>query len=146
MRAAALALPLLLAGCAHLLPVWLHPVSPECPGALDPVESFDPALHLQVQYRRTGQDGSEDALLLVAERQEHEIVLAGFSALGTHLFTVVQEGTGARPIEHLRPLYPHPPEDVLRDLHRALRRGAVPGEVIVIEPPGCDYRATLTIH
>lgn len=143
--ARALGAALALLGCAQLLPLSLHPLSEGCPGPLEPVASLPRGLQVHGSYRRIGAEG-EESLLLVAERQGDELVLVGLSPVGVHVFTVVQEGREARVEEHVRPLYAHPPTDVLSDLHRALRAGASPGETLEIATPECDYRAQLALY
>jgi hypothetical protein len=103
-------------------------------------------------------DGREQALLLAAEKRGARLVLLGLDPLGTDVFTLVQEGDAVRRERHLRPLFPYPPENALRDLER-LRfadrlaaadaadgtRVAITGATATIERPSCDWEATLGI-
>lgn len=128
-------------GCARLLPMSMVPLSAECPGALGPVEVLAPDRAVQLLYRRVDADG-ETALRGVAERDGDAIVLVAVDPLGTHVFTVVQRGDQARVREHLRPLFPHSPVDVLRDLHRV---GFHPGGPFELHHEACGYDAFVAI-
>ena len=117
-RAAALALALLAAaapGCATL--AMLRPLPRACPGALLAVEAMGPDFALRARYRVRSR-GREEALTLVAEKREGRLVLVGLDPFGTSVFALVQEGREVRRERHLRPLFPFPPENALRDLLR----------------------------
>jgi hypothetical protein len=149
--ALALAAP---AGCATLGPALasLRPLPRACAGPLPSVEALGPDFGLQARYRvRSG--GRERALLLAAEKRGDRLVLLGLDPLGTHVFTVVQEGESVRREEHLRPLFPFAPENALRDLVQA-RFGAPIGDDARVEPegrgvrivrPSCEWDATVDV-
>jgi hypothetical protein len=134
--AGALATP---TGCATLGPVFasLRPLPRACSGPLPPVEALGPDFALQARYRVRSR-GREQALLLAAEKRGARLVLLGLDPLGTHVFTVVQEGSALRREEHLRALFPFAPENALRDLVQARfgDRVGEPPDDARIEPAG----------
>ena len=101
-------------------------------------------------------DGSVDAgFTVVVEKKGDRIAVVGWNAFGAKAFSIVQHGTGTTSERFLGPALPVPPENVLRDLHRArfLSDGGASPSVSVIEqrePPGavmirneqCGYTAT----
>jgi hypothetical protein len=152
-RSAALASLALVLGCAHWLPLAWYPIGDECPGPLAPIERIEPDRMVQAQYRMRA-DGREAALVLAGERRGPLFVLVGMDPLGSQAFVVVQRGDEARVDEHVRPLFPWPPLNVLRDLH--LAAFLEPGEVgaarvvrergkTVIEHPECGTGAVVSL-
>ena len=108
----------LVLGCARWLPLAWHPIGDECPGPLAPVERISAGRVWQAQYRLRTEE-REAALVLAGERRGPLFVLVGLDPLGSQAFVVVQRDGEAHVEEHLRPLFPWPPENVLRDLHLA---------------------------
>jgi hypothetical protein len=144
-------------GCATLGPALasLRPLPRPCEGALVPVDDLGPDFALQARYRARSR-GREEALLLAAEKRGARLVLLGLDPLGTHVFTVVQEGASVRREQHLRPLFPFAPENALRDLVRARfedRLGTAPddarverhGPAVRIVRPSCAWEAALEV-
>jgi hypothetical protein len=138
-------------GCATL--AMLRPLPRACPGPLLPVAAMGADFALQAHYRvRSG--GREAALRLVAEKRGERLVLLGLDPLGTHVFSVVQQGLAVRRERHLRPLFPFPPENVLRDVERVRFAEALAagddgarvereGETTRLVRPACGWEASL---
>jgi hypothetical protein len=140
-------------GCAHWLPLAWHPIGDECPGPLAPVERIEPDRVWQAQYRLRA-DGREAALMLAGERRGPLFVLVGIDPVGSQVFVVVQRGEELTVEEHVKPLFPWPPANVLRDLH--LAAFLEPGEFdaarvrrergrAVIEHPACGTEAVVSV-
>jgi hypothetical protein len=152
----ALALALLAAaapGCATL--AMLRPLPRACPGPLVAVEAMGPDFALRARYRVRSR-GREQALTLVAEKREEQLVLVGLDPFGTPVFALVQQGLEVRRERHLRPLFPFAPENALRDVQRVRFPERLPaagegddvrvvprGDGFEIERASCDWRATL---
>jgi hypothetical protein len=105
-------------GLLSVLPLSWHPIGAECPGPLAPVERIEEGRVWQAQYRLRTEDG-EAALTLAGERRGSIFVLVGLDPLGSQAFVIVQRGVEVSVDEHVPPLFPWPPENVLRDLHLA---------------------------
>jgi len=142
-----------LLGCAHWLPLSWHPIGDECPGPLAPVERIEEGRVWQAQYRFRSDD-REAALVLAGERRGPIFVLVGLDPLGSRVFVVLQRNDEVRVEDHVRPLFPWPPENVLRDLHLAaflepdelgnalIRRNRTRA---VIEHPDCGTGAVVSL-
>lgn len=140
-------------GCAHWLPLAWHPIGDECPGPLAPVERIEEGRIWQAQYRLHAGD-REAALVLAGERRGPIFVLVGLDPLGSRVFVVVQRDGEVRVEEHVRPLFPWPPANVLRDLHLAaflepdelgtalIRRNRTRA---IIEHPECGTSAVVSL-
>jgi hypothetical protein len=138
-------------GCATL--AQLQPLPRACPGPLLPVAEMGPDFALQAHYRVRSR-GREQALLLVAEKRGGRLVLLGLDPLGTHVFSLVQEGSEVRRERHLRPLFPFAPENALRDVERVRFADALAarddgarlereGGTARVLRPACDWEASL---
>jgi len=120
----ALALPI---ACQHL--PWNARALPECAGALVPSDEIEGEFLLRQHLRVSAGEDSFSMELAVQKRGE-ELVLVGFHPLGAKLFTVRQVGTEVAIEAHPAPALEVPPENVLRDVHRAL--------FLRLEPPVTD--------
>jgi hypothetical protein len=140
-------------GCAQL--AMLRPLPRACPGELVPVAEMGPDFSLQARYRVRSR-GREEALALVAEKRGERLVLLGLDPLGTLVFSLVQEGREVRRERHLRPLFPFPPENALRDLERARfpellagtdddARVETRGAATLLRREACDWEALLAL-
>ena len=139
-------------GCARWLPLSWHPIGDECPGPLAPIESIESGRVWQAQYRLHA-EGREAALTLHGERRGAIFVLVGLNPLGSQVFVIVQRDDKVTVKEHMRPLFPWPPINVLRDLHLAaflepdefgdawIRRNRTRA---VIEHPACGTSAVVS--
>ncbi len=96
----------------------LLPHLASCPGLLLPTDAIpgDFVRHERVRVRG---DGVDESYALVAQKRGDRLVLVGFSAFGAKAFSVVQQGLAVTSESHLGAALPIPPENVLRDLHRA---------------------------
>ena len=137
------------AGCESLhLALYRPPTLPDCPGELVPTGAIPGEFVWRERVRVVGGD-VEATFDLVIEKHVDQLVLVGFNEFGAKAFSVVQRGTEVETLRHLGPATPVPPENILRDLHRA-RLGAPPGNATVeesagrteIDNPSCGYRAT----
>ncbi len=157
-RAALLALlGVALGGCATVrFLLWRPPSVARCPGDLVPTSEIPGEFTRQERLRVRSDDGSVDAGFTVAvEKKGDRLVVVGWNAFGAKAFSIVQQGTRTTSDRFLGPALPVPPENVLRDLHRArfLAGGGTSAGVTVEEqrePPGavtihnerCGYTAT----
>jgi hypothetical protein len=115
----ALSGPGALSGCS--LPLLLHRPDrlPECPGVVAATEAigadFFARMQIQISSQRvvTGYD-------LVAQKTGDRLVLIGLSRFGAKVFSIVQIGKDIETESAFGPATPVPPENILRDVHRAL--------------------------
>jgi hypothetical protein len=146
-----------LSGCATVRFLLWRPLSiARCPGTLVPTSEIPGEFTGQERLRVRSDDGSVDAGFTVAvEKKGDRIAVVGWNAFGAKAFSIVQQGTRTTSDRLLGPALPVPPENVLRDLHRARfqpRESASPGVTVIEqrEPPGtvvvhnerCGYTAT----
>jgi hypothetical protein len=146
-----------LGGCATVrFLLWRPPSIARCSGTLVPTSEIHGEFTGQERLRVRSDDGSVDAGFTVAfEKKGDRIAVVGWNAFGAKAFSIVQQGTRTTSDRLLGPALPVPPENVLRDLHRArlLPRGSASPGVTLIElrePPGavvihnehCGYTAT----
>lgn len=148
-RAALAAAALLLPGCASL-PFLLHPPPrlASCAGALVPTGEIPGELFWRERVRVTGGDVDAGFELAVQKRGD-ELVVVGWNEFGAQAFSAVQRGSQVELHSELGRALAVPPENLVRDLHRA-RFGAAPGagvevaregERATIENARCGYRA-----
>lgn len=136
------------AGCQTLrLAFHAPPVLPECPGELVPTGRISGNFVWRERVRVSG--GDVDATFdVVVEKRAGQLVLVGFNEFGAKVFSVVQRGVELEVQRHLGRATPVPPENLLRDLHRA-HFGAPAGGATIeraagrvdIEDSSCGYRA-----
>jgi hypothetical protein len=141
-RAALVVSGALALGCATLQ-VATAPRIDSCEGPLvraAEIPGGDFALRERV---RLAGENVDLALELLAERRGDRLVLVGFNAFGTRVFSLVQMGSEIT--ERDAPLgraLPVPPENVLRDLHAARFAAPDTPDRVVVHRPGCGYTAT----
>jgi len=113
----------ILHACAHLppppafIPLPLPHLS-DCPGSLVPTTDLDGdwLIHERIRVRGAGVD--EDYGLVV-QKNGPRLVLVGLTPFGAKAFSVTQIGVEIWSESRLGAALPVPPENVLRDLHRA---------------------------
>ena len=119
-----LALALLAAGCRTPLPAAVPILAPlpklaDCPGRLRSTQDIEGDWVIHEQLRVTG-GGVDESYALVVQKTGPKLVLLGLTPFGAKAFSVVQIGTQTWAESYLGPATAVPPENVLRDLHRAL--------------------------
>lgn len=135
-------------GCATI-PLRLAPIFGSCEGVLVDTARIAPGRY--EGYYRVRVDDEELVALLAAERTEDRLVLVGISPIGAQVLAITQRGVDVEIEEHLRPVFPFAPRNVLLDLHRAsFGAPAEPAELeriddrVRIRHP-CGYVADLEI-
>ena len=138
------------AGCQLRPPARI----PDCAGSL--VSTLDLAgdwlIHERIRVRG---DRVDEAYGLVAQKTGDRLVLVGLTPFGATAFTLSQVGLAVESDSRLGRALPVPPENVLRDFHRAhfiaidgaelenrrVRRDA--DGVVHVTSVACGYEATL---
>jgi hypothetical protein len=126
----------------------------DCPGSLVPTQDLegDWVIHERIRVRGGEID---EAYGLVVQKSGPRLVLIGLTPFGATAFTLTQIGVEVWSESKLGPALPVPPENVLRDLHRAhflpsddpefegrsLRRDA--DGSIHVTATACGYESTL---
>ncbi len=132
----ALALALLAAACKTLptppLPIPGLPRLADCPGRLRSTQEIEGDWVIHERLRVTGGEVDE-SYGLVIQKTGPKLVLLGLTPFGTKAFSVVQIGTQTWSESYLGPATAVPPENVLRDLHRAL--------FLTVDDPALEPRA-----
>jgi hypothetical protein len=111
------------AGCAHLppppafIPLPL-PRLADCPGSLVPTHELEGDWVIHERIRVRGEQVDE-AYGLVVQKSGPRLVLIGLTPFGAKAFSLTQIGVEVWSESKLGPALPVPPENVLRDLHRA---------------------------
>ncbi len=105
-----------LLGCRHL-PLPLPRIA-ECPGSLVPTQEIagDWRIHERIRVRGERVD---EAYGLVVEKTGDRLVLVGLTPFGATAFSLSQIGVEVESASKLGRALPVPPENVLRDFHRA---------------------------
>lgn len=156
--ALALALSTVLA-CFHVPPppvvvALALPHLAECPGSLRSTAELegDWVIHERIRVRG---ERIDEAYGLIVQKNGPRLVLVGLTPFGAKAFSVTQIGVDVWTESKLGPAQPVPPENVLRDLHRAhflaTDDPAFEGRAITRHPDGsvqiasasCGYEATL---
>jgi len=119
-----LALALLAAACRTPLPPTVPILAPlpklaDCPGRLRPTQDIEGDWVIHEQVRVTG-GGVDESYALVIQKTGPRLVLLGLTPFGAKAFSVVQIGTQTWAESYLGPATAVTPENVLRDVHRAL--------------------------
>jgi hypothetical protein len=157
--ATAILLALAAAACRHVpappafVPLPL-PRLADCPGSLVPTHELegDWVIHERIRVRGGEVD---EAYGLVVEKTGPRLVLVGLTPFGATAFEATQIGVEVWSESKLGPALPVPPENVLRDLHRAhflasddpafegrsVQRNA--DGSILVRSEACGYEATL---
>jgi hypothetical protein len=155
-RALALGATLLAAGCTLFAPPPPPPVvAPklaDCPGTLVPTQELEGDWVI-LERARVFAPRVDEAYELVLQKKGPSLVLVGLAPWGAKAFAVTQIGVRTFP-EAFLPDLPVPPENVLRDLHRAhFLASEAPGfegrviergrdGAIHVKSAGCGYDAT----
>jgi hypothetical protein len=113
-----LAVALLAAGLAGCASLGLPPRLAVCPGPLRDTREIAGDFVRQERMRVRGGD-VDAAFGLVLEKRGERLVVLGFNAFGAKAFAVRQSGLAVESESFLGRALPVPPENVLRDLHRA---------------------------
>jgi len=158
-RAALLAFALIGAACRHVPPPPAFVPLPlprlaDCPGSLVPTHDLegDWVIHERIRVRAGEID---EAYGLVVQKTGPRLVLIALTPFGATAFRLTQIGVEVWSESKLGPAVPVPPENVLRDLHRAhflatddpafegrsLQRNR--DGSILVSAPACGYEATL---
>jgi hypothetical protein len=135
-------------GCATLWRVGVRPPDGgwRCAGELVSTTAIPEGFHLRAQVRVLAAPDVDWGLTLAVQKVDGHLVAVGLDGFGAKLFTIVQDGTEVDVERVVGRRMPWPPENVLRDLHRA-RLGAAEGEGISIErAPEDAGRARVAIH
>ncbi|HXZ85722.1 MAG TPA: DUF3261 domain-containing protein [Myxococcota bacterium] len=160
MRRLALALACagLAAGCRTLVPqpplLLPLPHVPDCPGPLRSTRDLEGDWTVHERIRVVG-DGVDESFGLVLQKTGPKLVLVGLTPFGAKAFGVTQIGVQTWSQSFLGRALAVPPENVLRDVHRAhfltsddadldarkLTRDA--DGVVHIDAPSCGYESTL---
>lgn len=113
----------LVLACAHVQPPaalvpLLLPRLADCPGSLKPTEELegDWVIHERIRVRG---ERIDEAYGLVVQKAGPKLVLVGLTPFGAKAFSVTQIGVEVWSESKLGAALPVPPENVLRDLHRA---------------------------
>jgi hypothetical protein len=109
----------LLAGCATLRLIVYRPARlAKCPGVLVPSEQIPDEflLHMQLQVSSAS---VATGYSLIVQKTGTRLVLVALTRFGAKAFSVVQEGRDLQVESALGPATVVPPENVLRDVHRA---------------------------
>lgn len=141
LAALALAFAPALPACSGLVRlVHRPPVLAECPGPLPSAETAPEGLRRRARVRARG-DGVDESFGVVLEKHGGALSVLGLTRMGAKAFALRQRGTDVEVVTPRSPVFPVPPENVLRDLHAAdLLRG---GEPRLVRRPGCGYEARL---
>jgi hypothetical protein len=151
---ALLALACFAGGCRHLagLPPRLRP----CPGPIRSTREIAGDFTRLERIRVRG-DGVDESFGLVVQKIGERLVVLGTNAFGAKAFAVTQEGDMLEARSFVGPALSVPPENVLRDLHRAYflapaqiaasprTATPTPDGAIRITAPSCGYESTLVL-
>jgi len=137
LRRLVFALALAAAACTTPLPTPPPILSPlprlaDCPGRLRATQEIEGDWVIHEQVRVTG-GGVDESYGLVVQKTGPKLVLLGLTPFGAKAFSVVQIGTQTWSESYLGPATAVPPENVLRDLHRAL--------FLTVDDPALEPRA-----
>jgi uncharacterized protein DUF3261 len=115
------------------LPIPLSlPKLADCPGALRPTQELEGDWIVHERIHVTGH-GVDESFGLVLQKTGPKLVLLGLTPFGAKAFGVTQIGVQTWVESYLGPALSVPPENVLRDVHRA--------HFLIVEDPLLDDRA-----
>lgn len=146
-------------GCAHVAPppaivALALPHLADCPGSLRSTAELEGDWLIHERIRVRG-DRVDESYGLIVQKNGPRLVLVGLTPFGAKAFSVTQIGVDVWSESKLGPALPVPPENVLRDLHRAhflaTDDPAFEGRAITrnadgsvqIASPSCGYESTL---
>ena len=141
---------------APQLPAALVPLPhlADCPGPLRSTSDIEGDWVVHERIRVMG-DRVDESFGLVLQKSGPKLVLVGLTPFGAKAFGVTQIGVQTWAQSFLGPALAVPPENVLRDVHRAHFLTSVEGEpdarqvkrdpdgVVHIDAPTCGYQSTL---
>jgi Protein of unknown function (DUF3261) len=110
-------------GCGHVQPpaavvALALPHLPDCPGSLRSTAELEGDWRIHERIRVRG-DRIDESYGLIVQKNGPRLVLVGLTPFGAKAFSVTQIGLDVWTESKLGPALPVPPENVLRDLHRA---------------------------
>jgi hypothetical protein len=135
MRRLALAVGALGLACrvpAPVLPPMLPPKLASCPGGIRSTSEIEGDWVIHERIRVVG-GGVDEAFGLVVQKTGPKLVVVGLTPFGAKAFGVTQIGVETWSESYLGPVLAVPPENVLRDLHRA--------HFLIVDDPSLDPRA-----
>jgi len=157
-RRLALAAAALALGCRTLGPPPLVlaplPKLSDCPGPLRSTQDLEGDWIVHEQIRVTGK-GVDESFGLVLQKTGPKLVMVGLTPFGAKAFGVTQIGVQTWSESYLGPALAVPPENILRDVHRAqflaVDDPALDPRVVTRDPDGtvhianreCGYETTL---
>jgi hypothetical protein len=97
--------------------IALAPKLSDCPGTLVPTQELEGDWVIQ-ERARIFAPRIDESYALILQKHGPSVVLVGLTSYGVKAFAVTQVGVRTYPESFIGPL-PVPPENVLRDLHRA---------------------------
>jgi hypothetical protein len=131
-----LAAALLAAACKTPAPVEMvvrpPPKLADCPGDLRSTSEIEGNWLVHERIHVVG-SGVDESYGLVLQKNGPRLVLLGLTPFGAKAFSVTQIGLQTWTESYLGAILPVPPENVLRDVHRAHFR--------IVDDPGLDPRA-----
>ncbi|MFI5315830.1 MAG: DUF3261 domain-containing protein [Myxococcota bacterium] len=107
------------------------PRLPDCPGELRSTNDLEGDWVIHERLRVTG-NGVDESFGLVLQKTGPKLVLVGLTPFGAKAFGVTQIGLETWSDSYLGPVLSVPPENVLRDVHRA--------HFLPVDDPGLDSR------
>ena len=128
---------LALFGCRTLAPpaplaVLALPRLASCPGGLRSTDEIEGDWIVHERIRVVG-GGVDESFGLVLQKTGPKLVLLGLTPFGAKAFGVTQIGIETWTQSYLGAALPVPPENVLRDVHRA--------HFLIVDDPALDSRA-----
>jgi hypothetical protein len=126
-------------GCKTIVPpaplaALALPKLGSCPGGLRSTNEIEGDWVIHEQIRVVG-DGVDESFGLVMQKTGPKLVLLGLTRFGTKAFGVTQIGVETWAQSYLGPALSVPPENVLRDVHRA--------HFLIVEDPALDARSVI---
>jgi len=126
-----------LLGCKTLTPpapiaALALPKVSDCPGGLRSTNEIEGDWTINERIRVVG-NGVDESFGLVLQKTGPKLVLLGLTPFGAKAFGVTQIGTETWVESYLGPVLAVPPQNVLRDVHRA--------HFLIVDDPTLDARA-----
>lgn len=115
-----------------LPPLLPPPKLASCPGGVRSTREIEGDWVIHERIRVVG-SGVDEAFGLVLQKTGPKLVLLGLTPFGAKAFGVTQIGTEVWTESYLGPVLSVPPENVLRDVHRA--------HFLIVDDPALDPRS-----